>query len=372
VEEEEIGGVFLPETQAPRKTRIRLIYEGADISEDIAPYLLSFEYTDKYSGEADDLQITLEDRDMLWRDPWYPDKGAKISASITTENWEQPGETTSLYCGTFEIDEIEVSESPLQVNIKATAAPRSTNLRNESKNRNWEGYNLSGIARDIADNAGLALEYLPSDDPVYDTRNQVEQDDLSFLQKLCADGALALKVTDTKIVIFDEEEYEGRAAVSGIERGGFRILSMSIKTKLADTYRSAKVKYNDTEKGVTHESLIDDGGVEESGQTLQVIQRVGSQGEAEDLARSKLHEANKHEVTGSFTLAGDIGLVAGVNVAISGYGKFDGTYFVESAKHSYGEGGYTTQIEVREGGPSKKKKKGKKSSAPVRHESLLN
>ncbi|MDR1516427.1 MAG: hypothetical protein LBS45_12110 [Synergistaceae bacterium] len=361
----------MPELQDPRRTRIELIYEGADISEDIAPYLLSFEYTDKYSGESDDLQLTLEDRDMLWRDPWYPEKGARISASIVTENWAQPGETTSLYCGTFEIDEIEVSESPLQVSIKATSAPRSSNLRNESKNRNWEGYKLSGIAGDIASNAGLALEYLASDDPMYDTRNQVEQDDLSFLWKLCLDSALALKVTDTKIVIFDEEEYEGHAAISKIERGNFRILSMNIKTKLADTYKSASVKYNDTAKDVTHVSLIDDSGVEESGQTLKIIQRVKSQGEAEKLARSKLHEANKREVTGSFTLAGDIGLVAGVNVDISGYGKFDGTYFIESARHSYGEGGYTTQIEIREGGPSKKKKKGKKSSVPVKHMSLI-
>jgi phage protein D len=354
----------LTELQGPRRTRIELFYEGADISADIAPYLLSFEYTDKYSGEADDLQLTLEDRDKLWRDPWYPGKGAKISASIITENWGHPAETTSLYCGSFEIDEIEVSESPLQVTIKATSAPRSTNLRNESKNRNWEGYKLSGIAGDIASNAGLALEYLAPDDPVNDTRNQVEQDDLSFLRERCLNSGLALKVTDTKIVIFDESEYEGHPAVSKIERGSFRILSMNIKTKLADTYKSASVKYNDTAKDVTHVSLIDDDGVEESGQTLKIIQRVESQGEAEKLARNKLHEANKHEVTGSFTLAGDIGLVAGVNIDISGYGKFDGTYFVESAKHSYGDGGYTTQIEIREGGPSKGKKKGERIFAP--------
>ena len=262
----------------------------------------------------------------------------------------------------------------MQVSIKATAAPRSSNARNETKNKNWEDFTLSKIAGDISGNAGLTLEYLASKDPQYDTRNQIEQDDLSFLHKLCLDAALALKVTDTKIVIYDEVEYEGHAAVTTLTRGESRILSMNIKPKLAETYKDAKVKYNDTSKDVTHVSLIDDEGVEESGQTLQVTQRVRSEAEAEDLAKSKLHEANKKETTGSFTLAGDIGLVGGVNVDVSGYGKFDGTYFVESAKHSYGDGGYTTQIEIREGGPSKKRKKkgkGKKSSAPVKHESLL-
>jgi phage protein D len=293
-----------------------------------------------------------------------------ISASIITENWARPGESVSLYCGAFEIDEVEISESPLQVTVKATSAPRSTNLRNESKNRNWEGYRLSGIARDIAANAGLELEYLAPDDPMYDTRNQAEQDDLSFLRRLCSDSALALKVTDVKIIIFDEIEYEGRPAASSITRGDSRILAMSIRTKLADTYKSAKVRYSDTAKDVTHVSLIDDGGVEESGQTLQIWQRVGSEGEAESLAKSKLHEANKKETTGSFTLAGDIGIVGGVNIDVSGYGKFDGIYFVESAKHAYGDGGYTTQIDIREGGPSKKKKKRDKS-LPAKHVSLL-
>ena len=55
--------------QEPRKTEIMLIYEGIDISRDIAPFLLSFEYTDKSSGESDDLQIQMEDCDGKWRDP---------------------------------------------------------------------------------------------------------------------------------------------------------------------------------------------------------------------------------------------------------------------------------------------------------------
>jgi phage protein D len=332
---------------------------------------LSFEYTDKSSGETDDLQITLEDRNGLWRDPWYPDKGAKISATVITENWSEPGASESLYCGSFEVDEVEISESPMRVSVKATSAPRSTSLRNDSKSRNWEDYTISGIAGDIAGKVGMSLEYLPDHNPRYDTRNQVEQDDLSFLKKLCSDEGFALKATDEKIVIFDEIEYEAKDAVQTISRGNARILSMSIRTKLAGTYKSATVKYNDSEQDLTHVSLIDDDGVEESGQTLRVNQRVKSQGEAEGLAKSKLHEANKKETTGSFTLMGDIGLVGGVNVDVSGYGKFDGTYFIESAKHSYGDGGYTTRIEIREGGPSKKKKRGKKSSAPLKHVSLL-
>jgi phage protein D len=134
---------------------------------------------------------------------------------------------------------------------------------------------------------------------------------------------------------------------------------MSLKTQLADTYKSSTVKYNDTENDETYFSVYSEDGVVESGQTCQVNQRVKSHAEAESLAKSKLHEANKKEVTGSFSLQGDIGLVGGVNVEVSGYGQFDGVYFIESAQHSYSSSGYTTQIDIREGTPSKKKKKKK-------------
>jgi phage protein D len=338
--------------QEARRARIELTYEGADISEDIAHYLLTFEYTDRASGECDEIQITLEDREGLWRDPWFPDKGSRISAAIVTESWGKPDENLSLYCGSFEIDEIEISEAPITVGVKAVSAPRSTSIRNEEKNRNWEGYTLSGIAGDIAGNAGLTLEYLAPKDPRYDTRNQVKQSDMAFLMRLCSDAGLALKVTDDKIVIFDEEEFESREAVSTIERGDQRILSMSVRSRTTDTYSSAAVSYNDAETGETFEGHASDDTIE-NGQTLQINQRVKSNAEAEELAKSKLHEANKNEVTGSFNLTGDLSLVGGSTVEISGYGKFDGVYFIESATHSISGSGYTTSINVREGTESK-------------------
>lgn len=42
------------------------------------------EYTDVLTGQADDLQLTLEDRDGLWLEAWFPDKGAALTASILT------------------------------------------------------------------------------------------------------------------------------------------------------------------------------------------------------------------------------------------------------------------------------------------------
>lgn len=357
----------------PRRTTISLIYEGADISRDIAPFLLSFEYGDKAGGEADDLQLTLEDTEGSWRDPWHPGKGDRVSASIVTHSWNAPGESKSLYCGSFEIDEVEISEPPMTVTVRAVSAPRGSSLRGQAKTRGWEDYTLSRIAQDIAAGGGLSLEYLAAYDPHYDRSDQIAVPDLKYLHGLCRDAGLALKVTDEKIVVYDEEEYEGRPAVTTLRRGDSRILNMNIRTKMEGTYSTARVTYADSADGETHVALVeDDGSAPDNSPALEINQRVKSGAEAESLAKKRLHDANKKEVTGSFSLAGDLGIVGGVTVGVEGYGKFDGSYFVESAKHSVSGGGYTTSISVREGAPSKKQKKAqKKAAASVEHESLL-
>ncbi len=44
-----------------RQATVKIVYNSSDISKDIAPYLLSFEYTDNESHKADSINITLEE-----------------------------------------------------------------------------------------------------------------------------------------------------------------------------------------------------------------------------------------------------------------------------------------------------------------------
>lgn len=89
------GPVEVPVPQA------RIIYEGKDISADISPYLLSVGYTDRLSGESDELELRLEDTDGRWRGDWYPGKGDSLTVSIGYAGQEP------VSCGSFEIDEID-------------------------------------------------------------------------------------------------------------------------------------------------------------------------------------------------------------------------------------------------------------------------
>jgi phage protein D len=344
------------ETQNARRTELKLVYDGADISRDIAPYLISFSYTDNASDKADDLSLTLEDREGNWRGPWFPSKGATIHATIVTHEWRGPHETESLPCGTFEIDDIECSGPPTQVQIKAVSTLISKSMRQEQKTKAWEDVKLSAVAGDIAKKNGLKLFWDSPNDPLFERRDQVEVSDLGFLQKLCRDYGIGIKVTETQIVCYDEETYEAKAAIAAIFFGDKHIRNYRFRTKTRGTYKGARLQYHHPVKNENLETYTA-GNAEGTGEDLVINQKADTLDDAEKIAQKKLHDANKKETTGSITLVGDMRFLGGSNVDVSGWGKFDGRYFIEKATHNVNKGsGYVTSIELRLGGPSKKGK----------------
>ena len=232
-----------------RRARVQISYNGKDITKDLAPYLKSFEYTDNAEDKSDEVQVTLEDRDLLWCGDWYPEKGATIEATIIVT--DDSGETR-LPGGSFEIDEVESDGPPNEVKIKAVSVPLSSGIRHDKNSKPWENVKLSAIAGDIAKKAGMQLTYESSDDPEFDRVDQVRQGDLAFLQSLCQRTGKALKVTNKKIVIFDEEQYEKAAAVVTLKRGESNIKSYRFASKNLSPYKSATNEYHDAKSGKTY------------------------------------------------------------------------------------------------------------------------
>lgn len=146
-----------------RRTSIEVEFDGAGITKRIRPYLLGLTYTDCEEGQADDLQLRLQDRGGLWRESWLASmlEGAvksrplKIQAAIVLQNWTGGGRDQRLDCGSFELDAADLSAPPSALLIKATALPFSGQIRQTKKSRAWENYRLSGIAREMAKAAGL-------------------------------------------------------------------------------------------------------------------------------------------------------------------------------------------------------------------------
>lgn len=343
-----------------RYAEVSIIYEGKDISRDIAPYLVSFTYTDNASDKADDISLTLEDRARLWCGDWFPSKGDKIRASIIVHNWEDESKTESLPCGLFEVDQIECSGPPNQVSIKAVSTLVTKPMRQEKHTKAWENVTLSAIAGDFANKSGLGLFWDSSEDPQFERRDQVEVSDLEFLSGLCRDYGIAVKVTDTQLVCYDEETYEEKSAVAEISADDKKLIRWSFSSKTAGTYKSAKISYHDPVKDETYEAEEDDEDNEGSGRVLVINQKADNEADARKIAKKKLRSANKKEITGNITLMGDLRFVGASNIIISGFGAFDGKYAIEKASHSVGDS-YTTKLDLRMGGNSKKSAKKKKA-----------
>jgi phage protein D len=328
-----------------RRTAVEISFDGADITKDIKPYLLGVTYTDNEEDAADDLQIRIQDRGNIWLQSWLEEviRAAaagklKIGAVIKPEGW---GNDAALPTGNFELDSVGPGGPPAEIAIKGTALPFSTPVRQTRRSKAWESYTLSGIANEIAGNAGMSCMYEASNDPFYRRVEQIKTSDIDLLSRLCHNAGISLKVTDNMLVLFDQKDYEGKGAVLTIKRGGGKYIKYKLGTGSADTqYGSCRVSYTDPGSGKCIEGTYTASGEDaKSGQCLEITARVADAAEAKALAEKQLRLHNKFTRTASFTLPG--------NTALEGWGGWDGKYIIKQARHTVDPSGYTTQIAVR-------------------------
>lgn len=328
-----------------RRASLSLSYNNVDITTDLSDYLVSFSYEDNSDNKADDLQIVLEDKKGLWRGSWYPNKGARLVASIITQDWRFAGTAQTLPLGSFEIDEISYTGPPDVVTLKAVSIPVHSSLVDEDKIRAWEETALSVIAGDIANEAQLELMFDSDYDPEYDRIEQSEEPDLPFLQRLCDQAGLSLKVSSDKIIVFDSTKYEEAPSVAVIAKGESDIISYEFTSATRNIYSAARIEYQPSLQEGPIEYTYTPPNAPETGKTLFINERASSLAEAEKIAKLRLRKKNANENKANITLVGNQLLVAGVNVTLLGFGNFDGKYFIETAVHSGPN--YETKLDIR-------------------------
>ena len=333
-----------------RRVALSVLFQGNNISKDLNNYLISCSYTDNSKDNADDLNITIDDREGQWlkwlqADTLLNVKGAEIACVIVYKNYNDTGKEKVLDCGTFEVDTVNIDGPPQKLTFKASAIAAKNKIRVEKKTKAWEGYSLKGIAAEIAANAGMVLMYESGYVPSYVRQVQDNISDILFLKTLCNNAGISIKITSKTIVLYDQAEYEQKAAVYEIDRtkGGF--ISYSFSTSTNDTsYEKCHVTYTDPKTKKVIEATYTAPNAKEDGQTLEIKDvKVSSKEEALKVAEKRLRQKNKGEYEASLSLPGNPDLVAGVNITLKGFGPFDGKYIINKATHSI-TGGYKTEI----------------------------
>ena len=348
-----------------RRTSINILYEGKDISKDIAPYLLSFTFTDNAKDTADDISLTLEDRAGTWLHNWMPSKGDVITASIIQASGTK---TQSLPCGSFSIDQIEYSYPPAVMSIKAVSSSVKKSAAQTKKTKSWENITLHELCSDIAAGNGLALMMNSYADGRIERIDQIQQSDLDFLREVCADYGQAVKIQEGRIVIYDLEEYESKNPVTSLSIEDERLLSFKFTSKDAKVVRKVKTKYHHPIHDETYEGEYLDDYEEGSERYEEIAEYLESQAEAETVAKERCIESNRKEITGSMNLIGDVNIAAGVSIDCVDFGQFSGKHFVKKASHKVDRSGYVLSIELGmpkdEKGKAKSRKKARQSTAP--------
>jgi len=368
------GGGDVSNPDAARRTSVRIVFDGADITEDITPYFLSLSYKDSEEDNSDTLQISIQDRDTVWLQSWLEKainataaSKLKISATITPENWGSGG--GSLPTGSFELDSVEAAGPPAAINISGVSMGYSSPIRQTKKSKAWENYKLSAIAGEIAGNGGLSCVYESANDPFYEREEQTKESDIHFLSGLCHDAGISLKCSDGQLVLFDQATYEAKPPVLTIRRNNGRILpaapqaygaygkdpncteyiSHRLSTGAAETqYGSCRVSYTNPATGQLIEGKATaEGEDSKSGQCLEITAKVKDAGEAQALAEKHLRLHNKFNRTATFTLPGNTALVAGVTVKLEDFGGWSGKYIVKQAEHAVSDSGYVTTVTLR-------------------------
>ena len=135
-------------------TNLRLLFTtaGQDVSQSVLPDLLSFTFSDKETGEADELRLTLKDEMGKWAATWKPEGGEVVDAYLSTGSG-----TDELHCGRFYVDSMSVSGSPRTFEMQAVSTPLNQPLRRKAVTKAWESRTLRGIAEEIASGNGLQL-----------------------------------------------------------------------------------------------------------------------------------------------------------------------------------------------------------------------
>lgn len=242
-----------------RRVTVHVDIGGHDATDYLAASVMELEYIDHESGKADELRLSLHDREGHWSGDWRPRKGTEINASFTVLDWMEPGQEISFPCGRFCVDEIEWSGPPDRVEIKALAASLTSGIRDTQRTQAWETYTLRGIAAEIARRNGLSLLYSAGDHS-FCRRDQRAESDLAFLQRLASSCGVKCKVHGGKLVLFEAEEADQADAVLVIPKSGspfsptrWRFLDSSSDTG----YRRATVQYTDPATGKVQKAEVE-------------------------------------------------------------------------------------------------------------------
>lgn len=338
-----------------RKLQLKILYENRDITEYIDKDLLSLNYSDSLS-EFDSLDITLQNRELVWLKHWEILKGDKLECWLLLENWENLNKV-EIYIGTFYIDKISYSGAPDIVTISALSVDIISNIMDDKKNRVWEAITFEKIAKDIANECNLELIYHCKFNREYKRVEQKLESYFNFLKRLGKEIGVIIKLYNNRLIIFEEELFEKKTPKFKFNRNN--IIRYSLESDDTDTYAGCKISYYDSYLGTKIEEQFftkqRPGYKRNTQRVLFINQEKEPPGETKKqkreylakIAEKALREKNKKGVKGNLEIIGKEELISvGDVIELEEFGFFNGNYLITNISTDLKN--YDLSLEIRQ------------------------
>lgn len=354
---------------AAAKPDFRIYYGGGDETVLMDPYTVRVSVTDHLTGQADEAEMVLEDRDGVFLGSYFPKRGDDFSLSLGWEGGDLPGLWSM---GGFSIDEAQVNGPPDQLVIRGL----STSVKAEQRSPRTRAYE-SCTFDEIVTKVGEAMGYAvvpPGIDLVFNRMTQARETDLGFLHRIATAHGCTVKVKGGQIVVQKLERLMGIASDVGIARAD--VIRYSIRSKTAETQRATVSRYWDPTKrdqvafltaekvlgaATTHPVPAPNGrGPKPAARTslglfgpkvdvAKVFDRVENAAQAQARMDASQLWAVVGNVEGSIELLGDPRIRAGSNVYLfpEDWGALGSWYVVKRVKHTLSrQQGFTTELDI--------------------------
>lgn len=316
----------------------RVTMDGADLTDRIAPRLLSLTITECRGGEADQLDMQIHDHDGRMA---LPRRGVTITVAIGTR---QHGLVDK---GTFIVDEVEYSGSPDAITVRARSADLTDAMR-VRRDQSWHKTTVGDVLRAIAGRHGLAAKIegrlAAIDLPHLDQSNE---SDVALLTRLGKRYDAVATVKAGKLLF--------APIGSGKTSDGEDLPTLDITRRDGDRHRltitdrnaySGVRAYWSDKAGADRKSVL----VGESGNAKRLRETYATEKVAREMADAEWKRLQRGEATMGYTLAiGNAAIYPEMHVRVSGFKpEIDNArWLVAKATHAIdATGGYATTLEL--------------------------
>jgi uncharacterized protein len=323
--------------EVARKPGFKITYQGKDVTADLAPYVRDISYTDRLTGQSDELDVTLADVDGRWHQGWYPPKGAEIKYEYGYAH------KPLVKAGAFCIDEVELSGPPDTVRIRALAVGLQRQARTRI-GKAYENTTLKAIAETIAKRLKAKLVGSLPNIPI-PKATQYGETDWAFLVRLSREYGYEVKLTNNNQTLALVKLSDGGTVVRKIRKSDVK--GYRYRDKITEVPAKTEVKHYDPRKKKTVKGQAKAKGKQTASDTRHrtVPAKTPAQAKAIAEAEQERHEVDKTAL--ELDLEGDEALASGVVIEVIEWGAVNGEYMIIEARHSAGSSGYVLSIQLK-------------------------